>query len=99
MRKPSDVLASFFVLCAISSVPLGARTPSCLDTTTTQEFATYVDDTLRTDQLKLLQSCFESLEADSDQLEFFHTLTEADDRSRFDPGHTPIPDCSRQHTE
>ena len=62
-----------FVLFLLSSLPLQANSQNCLDTNSTQEFATYIADTLENGHMKELRACFNSLHSDSKQIDFFPT--------------------------
>ena len=77
---------AFFLLL---SLPLQANSQHCLDTNSTQEFATYIADALENGQTKELRACFNSLNSDSKQIDYFSQLTEAMDPSnRFKAGTT-----------
>ena len=83
--KNATALSLFLLL----SLPLQANSPGCLDTNSTQEFATYIADALENGHMKELRSCFNSLNPDSKQIDFFSERTEATDpANRFGAGTT-----------
>ena len=71
--KNATALALFLLL----SLPLQANSQHCLDTNSTQEFATYIANALENGQTKELRACFNSLNSDSKQIDFFSERTEA----------------------
>ena len=83
--KNGTVLVFFLLL----SLPLQASSQHCLDTNSTQEFATYIADALENGQTKELRACFNRLNSDSKQIDFFSERTEAMEPSnRFRDGTT-----------
>ena len=87
MRYSRNAIA--LALFLLLSLPLQANSENCLDTNSTQEFATYIAGALENGQMKELRACFNSLNSDSKQLDFFSERTDAIDLARrFEAGTT-----------